>query len=219
MPSFVTSPEIVARHLLLEGVRRLVPDDRVVGAMRSIPRELFVDRGERLVAYANRAVRAEGGGTVPEPLVVARVLSALKITSGDRVLVIGGDGGYVAAVASRLTRDVTVVEPASRDVGEVERRLHSLGARPCIVRGPVVDGWDEQAPYDAIAVTTPQSEMPPALVAQLGLGGRLAVPMRDADGEMLARVVREGIGRLRLDRLGDVRGAKRPSWVALDRAG
>src|SRR5690606_837684 len=118
-----------------EGVRRLVPDDRVVGAMRSIPRELFVDGKERLLAYANRSVPAVGGGVVPEPLVVARVLSALRIASGDRVLVVGGDGGYVAAVASRLARDVTLVEPPSRDVPALERLLASLGARPCIVAG------------------------------------------------------------------------------------
>jgi protein-L-isoaspartate(D-aspartate) O-methyltransferase len=205
---FATSPEIVARHLLLEGVRRLVPDDRVVAAMRTVPRELFVRRADRPLAYANRAMPAEGGGLVPEPLVVARVLSALSIGAGDRVLLAGGDGGYVAAIVCRLARDVTLVEPTSSDDREVERRLRSLGAMPAVVVGPPLEGWEEQAPYDAIAVTTPQLQMPPPLVAQLGLGGRLAVPMRDADGEMLARVLREGIGRLRLDRLGDVRGAR-----------
>lgn len=218
MPSFATSPEIVARHLLLEGVRRLVPDERVVSSMRNIPRELFVRREDRSLAYANRALPAEGGGTVPEPLVVARVLSALSITTTDRVLVAGGDGGYVAAIVSRMTRDVTLVDPGTPDPEELVRRLGSLGARPCIVTGPPLDGWEEQAPYDAIVVTTPQVDMPPALVAQLGLGGRLAIPMKDADGEMLARVVREGIGRLRLDRLGDVRGARVTTWSRLDRA-
>ncbi|HVG93173.1 MAG TPA: hypothetical protein VND21_01905 [Planctomycetota bacterium] len=219
MPSFATSPEIVARHLLLEGVRRLVPDERVVSAMRNVPRELFVRREDRLLAYANRALTAEGGGAVPEPLVVARVLSAASITASDRVLVTGGDGGYVAAVVARLARDVTLVEPDEGQRAELLRRLGSLGARPCVVTGPPLEGWEEQAPFDAIVVTTPQADMPPALVAQLNLGGRLAVPMHDADGEMLARVVREGIGRLRLDRLGDVRGTRTPSWPPLHRAG
>lgn len=206
MTLFATSPEILARHLLLEGIRRVVPDDKVLAAMRAVPRELFVTPEDRALAYANRALPADGHGIVPEPLVVARVLAAASIRADDRVLVIGGDGGYAAAVVSRLARDIVAVEPEGCDATVLQQRLQRLGLRPCVVCGPLLEGWEEQAPFDAIVVTDAQEEMPPALVAQLGLGGRLVVPMCDADGDLLARVVREGIGRLRLDRLGSLRG-------------
>lgn len=207
MPLFATSPHVLARHLLIEGLRRVVPDVQVLAAMRAVPRELFVAASDRALAYADRALPADGAGTVPEPLVVARVLAAASIRPDDRVLVIGGDGGYVAAIATRLARDVTAVEPEGGDAEILQQRLQRLGLRPCVVSGPVLQGLEEQSPFDAIVVTASQEEMPPALVSQLGLGGRLVVPMRDADGDLLARVVREGIGRLRLDRLGALRSS------------
>ncbi len=210
-----TSPEVLARHLLLEGIRQVVPDAQVLAAMRVVPRELFVRAEDRALAYSNRAIPGDGGGMVPEPLVVARVLSAANIRPDDRALVIGGDGGYVVAVVSRLTRDVIAVEPESCEAAILQRRLQRLGLRPCVVSGPPLEGWEEQAPYDAIIVAEPQEEMPPRLVAQLNLGGRLVVPMRDADGDVLARVVREGIGRLRLDRLGAVRSGGEMVWPAI----
>jgi protein-L-isoaspartate(D-aspartate) O-methyltransferase len=198
-----------ARALRQDLVRELaadVRDERVLEAMRHVPRHLFVPGAPLSLAYANRPVSIGHGQTISQPLIVAIMSEALRLRGGERVLEIGTGSGYQAAVLALLAKEVYTIEIVP-ELGEAARkRLAELGYPNVHVRiGDGYLGWPESAPFDAILVTAAPDEVPPALLAQLAEGGTLVAPVgKSAWTQRLHRYRKQG-SRTRLEDLGGVR--------------
>jgi protein-L-isoaspartate(D-aspartate) O-methyltransferase len=153
-----------------------VADDRVLETMNEIPREQFVPEAYRGLAYAEIGIPLAHQETMLEPKLVARMLQALKVQPGERVLEIGTGSGYVTACLARLGGRVLSLELHDDLVDEARDRLAQLNVRNAELRtGDGLAGPLEGAPFDAIAVTgsLPDEAILEGLKAQLGKGGRL----------------------------------------------
>jgi protein-L-isoaspartate(D-aspartate) O-methyltransferase len=157
---------------------RDIKDPRVLEVMGRVPRHLFVPEHLRREAYEDYPLSIGHGQTISQPYIVAFMTQALDVKPEHKVLEIGTGSGYQAAVLAELAREVytiEIVEPlgnAARDV------LASRGYRNVHVRvGDGYKGWPEEAPFDRVIVTAAPEEVPSALVAQLAVGGLMAVPV------------------------------------------
>jgi protein-L-isoaspartate(D-aspartate) O-methyltransferase len=187
---------------LANRLRPAVTDDRVLHAIATVPRELFVSAAELRRAYENVALPIDCGQTISQPIVVARMLELLELEPGDRVLDVGTGSGYHAALLARLTEHVWTVERHPELSARAQATLAELGVGnvTCVVG----DGWEglpELAPFDAVNVAAATAGAPPpALEGQLAPGGRLVAPVGDRR-QYLVRVRRteRGLERERLD--------------------
>jgi protein-L-isoaspartate(D-aspartate) O-methyltransferase len=174
--------------------RRGIQDPRVLDAMGSVPRHLFVPWSDRTHAYEDRALPLEVGQTISQPYIVAYMTEALDLRAGDRVLEVGTGSGYQAAVLARLATEVFTVERIGDLQGAAREVLEDLGVSN--VRFLVGDGtlgWPEHAPYDRILVTAGAPDVPGPLKAQLSPdGGRMVIPVGDPDLQELVAVTRIG---------------------------
>jgi protein-L-isoaspartate(D-aspartate) O-methyltransferase len=165
------------RRSMVEGQIRpnRVTDSRVVAAMAEVPRELFVPRALRGVAYVDEDIEIAPGRYLMEPRVFARLIQAAAIAEGDIVLDIGCGRGYSTAVLARLAATVVALESdqdLAAKAGETLAKLEIDNA--VVVGGALAEGYPEQGPYDVIFVSGAVDEVPEALTAQLAEGGRLA---------------------------------------------
>ena len=173
--------------------RRGVRDRRVLGAMRAVPRELFVDPGSEWEAYADRALAIGWGQTISQPYIVAVMTEALALEPGERVLEIGTGSGYQAAVLSHLARTVVTMERHAGLADRARIRLEQLGCSNAqVVVGDGTEGYATGAPWSAILVTAGAPRVPDALTGQLGDGGRLVIPVGDEWQQDLLTVLRRG---------------------------
>jgi protein-L-isoaspartate(D-aspartate) O-methyltransferase len=187
--------------------RRGVRDPRVLEAMATVPRELFVDDRQAGHAYEDRPLPIGQGQTISQPLIVALMVEALELSPADRVLEIGTGSGYAAAVASLLAASVHTVERHGALAEAAERRLAGLGFTRVRVRaGDGTRGWPEAAPFDAILVSAGGTELPEPLVDQLAVGGRMVIPLGSQETwQRLYRLRRRAPGYWSRDDLGAVR--------------
>jgi protein-L-isoaspartate(D-aspartate) O-methyltransferase len=154
----------------------------VVSAVASVPRHLFVPDDVRARAYEDCALPIGCDQTISQPYVVALMTDLLQVERGTRVLEIGTGSGYQTAILCALGAQVFSVEivaSLSERAGEVLRTI------ACDVRlrvGDGAEGWPEHAPYARIIVTAATLAIPPALVDQLAVGGRMVVPLEEAGG-------------------------------------
>ena len=159
-------------------VARGVKDEKVLQAMREVPRHLFVPPQFREQAYADKAVPIGEGQTISQPYIVALMTALLGPEPSDTVLEIGTGSGYQAAILSRQARQVFSVEILPSLALEAESRLARLGFLNVTVKtGNGYLGWPEHAPFDAILVTAAPPEIPTALLVQLKRGGRMVLPV------------------------------------------
>lgn len=186
---------------------RGVRDERVLEAMRTVPREAFVPDHLAGQAYRDHPLPIDEGQTISQPYVVAWMIAALEPQPGDRVLEIGTGSGYAAAVLSRVVDEVYTVERFPALARQAGQRLERLGYLNVLVRaGDGTLGWPELAPYDGIVVAAGGPEVPRPLLGQLAPGGRLVIPVGPRpDLQRLIRVTRLRDGRLREEDLGAVR--------------
>ena len=186
--------------------RRGVSDARVLEAMATVPRERFVAPHLASRAYYDRPLPILEGQTVSQPYIVALMAEALELSADDRVLEVGAGCGYAAAVLAQVAGTVFTVERHASLAREARDRLAELGYRNVRVRhGDGTEGWPEHAPYDAVAVAAGGPRVPPALRDQLRPGGRLVIPLGDADGQRLVRERRGADGSFAQEELGRVR--------------
>jgi protein-L-isoaspartate(D-aspartate) O-methyltransferase len=165
---------MVATQLRTRGI----VDERVLGAMATVPRELFVDERQRDYAYADEALPIESGQTISQPYVVALMTELAAVRPGDKVLEIGTGSGYQAAVLAEMTERVDTVEIIPELAHSAAERLRRLGyGRVAVKNDDGYPGWAAHAPYDAIVVTAAPDHVPPPLVRQLKEGGRLVIPV------------------------------------------
>jgi protein-L-isoaspartate(D-aspartate) O-methyltransferase len=187
-----------AKEALLREVAREVDDERVLGALRRVPREEFVAPQLRHAAYENYPLAIGHGQTISQPLIVAMMTAALELQGDERVLEIGTGSGYQAAVLSLLAGHVVSVERIPALAEEAAERLHALGYANVEVHTADDElGWPDGAPYDAIIVTAASPEVPRELLDQLGDGGRLVLPVGSRAMQELVRLVKTPEGAQR----------------------
>ena len=152
--------------------------ERVLGAMKAVPRHCFVPVEQRDWAYADMPLPIGRGQTISQPFIVALMTELLELEPDAVVLEIGTGSGYQTAVLARLARWVYSVERIPELAEAAARRLRELGYDNVTIRaGDGGQGWEEYAPFDGIIVTAAAADIPPALARQLKPGGRLVVPV------------------------------------------
>jgi protein-L-isoaspartate(D-aspartate) O-methyltransferase len=163
--------------------------------MAAVPREAFLPAGLRDRAYADSALPIGAGQTISQPWIVAAICQALELRGGERLLEVGTGSGYSAAVLARLAAEVVSVERHETLAAAAREALAGLGvANVEVIVGDGSRGLPERAPFEAIAVHAAAPAPPPALLAQLGEGGRLVVPIAAGEAEMLTVLRRRGEG-------------------------
>ncbi len=169
-------------------------DERVLAAFAEVPRDLFVPERHRDDADADYPLPIGCGQTISQPLVVAYMTEALRLTGRERVLEVGTGSGYQTAILARLVEEVLSIEIVPELAARArEVLLGTLGVANVRLRvGDGALGWPEEAPFDRIMVTAAAPEVPPALVAQLVPGGRMILPVGDSPGAQVLRVVEKG---------------------------
>lgn len=169
-------------------IERDIRDRRVLAAMRRVPRHRFLLEGWAERAYSDGPLPIPGGQTISQPYIVAFMSQAAQVREGARCLEIGTGSGYQAAVLSELCRETYSIEYLPEVAAFARRNLEALGylERGLFLRvGDGYAGWPERAPFDAILVTAAPERVPPPLLAQLALGGRLVIPVGDDAGQEL----------------------------------
>lgn len=181
---------MVDAHIARRGIR----DRAVLDAMRTVPREVFVDHGMEAFAYDDSPLPIGGHQTISQPYIVALMIEAAELKPGDRVLEVGAGSGYAAAVMSRIAQRVVAIERLAPLASEAQRRFDTLGYDNIELHvGDGSRGWPDAAPFDAILVAASAPEPPPALRRQLTVGGRLVLPVGTGGfGQRLRKIVRTG---------------------------
>jgi len=194
------------RQDLVAELRALgIRDEAVLATIGSVPREAFVPFDSLDQAYCNAPLSIGLGQTISQPLVVAHMAEAARLSGGERVLEVGAGSGYAAAVLSRLAHEVFTVERLHPLADSAAERLKRLGYANIHVHcADGAQGWDEHAPYDAIIVAAGGPWIPPALLEQLAIGGRLIFPLGERS-QRLVRAIRRTQRDYDYDDLGAVR--------------
>lgn len=193
------------RMLREQIVARGVRDERVLDALRSVPRELFVPRSHRVSAYDDTPLPLAAGQTISQPFIVAYMTERLRLRGDERVLEIGTGSGYQTAVLARLAKHVWSAE-LERDLsaGAAERLRDLAITNVTLGVGDGLQLFRGEAPFDAILAAAAPLTFPEELIDQLAEGGRCIIPVGDLESQHLYFVERTG-GAVRRTRLDPVR--------------
>jgi len=193
-----------ARERLVAELRRHVADERVLEAIRTVPRDVFVPPDLRREAWDNIPLPIGSGQTISQPLVVARMCEVLELRGDEAVLDVGTGSGYHAAILARLARHVFSIEVHPElSTGAGRALAEAQVGNVTLVVGDGTRGLPEHAPYDAVNVAAAAGGgVPQALAEQLTPGGRLVAPVSDGDQRLvLARRTPEGLAVTELERV------------------
>ncbi len=174
---------------------RGIKDERVIKAMRKVPRHEFLPEALRAAAYGDHALPIGEGQTISQPYMVALMTELLELTGGERVLEIGTGSGYQAAVLAELCSKVYTVERIKGLAVRARETLDRLGYRNVAIK--VYDGtygWKEMAPFDAIMVTAGAPDIPAPLMEQLAVNGRMVIPVGERYSQTLIKAVKTPSG-------------------------
>ena len=194
---------MIASHVEARGL----DDSALLAALRAVPREAFVSPEYAHAAYADSPLPIGCGQTISQPYIVALMIDAAAIGSGDKVLEVGAGSGYAAAVIGQLAREVIAIER----IGELARlaagRMERLGyGNVRVVEGDGTMGWPSAAPFDAILAAASGSHVPHLLIDQLKPGGRLVMPIGGRNSaQELVKVTKRDDGSIERESLGGVR--------------
>lgn len=165
---------MVASQIEGRGIR----DPRVLGAMRKLPRHVFVPNEMKSWAYADEPLPIGQGQTISQPYIVAYMTEVLELAGGEKVLEVGTGSGYQTAVLAEVAAEVWTVEIYEALSIGARARLDALGYENIRYRvGDGSRGWPEAGPFDAIMVTAAPGAVPAALEAQLAVSGRMIIPV------------------------------------------
>ena len=181
-----------ARAKLIEHLRTEIKDERVLAVMARLPRERFVPPDEQHLAYEDRPLPIGLEQTLSQPFIVALMTQVLELTGSEKVLEIGTGSGYQAAILAELARLVITVERLPSLAEAAKKVLNSLGYTNIVVHlAKETLGWPEEAPYDAIIATAGAPRVPPDLLAQLAIGGRLVILVGSRYVQELYKITRQ----------------------------
>ena len=180
-----------AREGLIKHLSTEIKDKRVLAAMARVPRERFVPPEKRHLAYEDRPLPIGLEQTISQPYIVALMTQALGLTGREKVLEIGSGSGYQAAMLGELARVVITVERLPALAESASKILKSLGYTNVVVHlAQETLGWPGEAPYDAIIATAGAPGIPPDLLSQLAIGGRLVIPVGSRYLQELYKITR-----------------------------
>ncbi|MFC0677397.1 protein-L-isoaspartate(D-aspartate) O-methyltransferase [Lysobacter korlensis] len=195
MGSGLTSQRV--RDRLVERLRASgIVDERVLRAIGTVPRHLFVDEALATRAYEDTALPIGHGQTISQPWVVAKMTEALLESAPSKVLEIGTGSGYQAAVLGALGLEVHTVERIGELLRAARKRFRQLGLNIRSKHDDGHAGWAENAPFDAIMVTAGAAAIVDALVDQLAPGGMLIAPVGSAASQELLRLHKDADGQV-----------------------
>ena len=181
-----------------------ITDERVLNAIRTVPRHQFVDEALASRAYENNALPIGHGQTISQPYVVAKMTEALLEPSPKRVLEIGTGSGYQGAALAALGLEVFTVERIGELLRTARKRFRMLGLHLRSKHDDGRIGWPEEGPFDAIIVTAAAPALVDALTEQLAAGGTLVAPVGGASGQNLLRLRKDAEGGIEQTDLGPV---------------
>jgi protein-L-isoaspartate(D-aspartate) O-methyltransferase len=173
-------------------ITRNIIDQRVLDAMREVPRHLFVEDALRAQAYSDFPLPIGEGQTISQPYIVALMTQMLNLQGHEKVLEVGSGCGYQTAILAKISTQVYSVERIKKLLGKARKNLDKTRCYNAICK--VADGtlgWPEHAPYDAIIVTAGGPEIPKALVEQLADPGIMVIPVGDKITQQLTRVSKQ----------------------------
>jgi protein-L-isoaspartate(D-aspartate) O-methyltransferase len=174
---------------------RGITDERVLEAMREVPRHRFVPEDMWDMAYRDTPLPIGHGQTISQPYIVGYMTQMLHLAPDDRVLEVGTGSGYQVAILSRLASQVYTIERVEELTRCAERVMQELGYDNVLFRvGDGGYGWPEAAPFDAIIITAAAPEVPQPLIAQLADGAPLVAPIGPAGYQELVRLTKQGEG-------------------------
>jgi len=170
---------------------RGIKDQRVLEAMRRVPRHAFVSEAMISCAYNDEPLPIGNGQTISQPYIVAYMTEVLALNGDDKVLEVGTGSGYQAAILAEITREVYTIEIVDRLSLQAQKVLDLQGYKNIFFKiGDGSRGWEEHAPYDAIMVTAAPESVPEPLQKQLKVSGRMIIPVGETFQELIL-VVRE----------------------------
>ncbi len=176
-------------------VARGISDERVLAAMRKIPRHLFVEEALREQAYGDHALPIGEDQTISQPYMVGCMTEALGLCGDEKVLEIGTGSGYQTAVLAELASRVVTIERIKSFIPKAWKILEELRYRHVVIRlSDGTYGWKDESPFDAIMVTAGAPDIPSSLIDQLKVGGRLVIPVGDRTGQVLKKVKKKKEG-------------------------
>jgi protein-L-isoaspartate(D-aspartate) O-methyltransferase len=194
-----------ARAELIRQLGAEIKNKRVLEAMGAIPRELFVPPESHQLAYADKPLPIGYGQTISQPFIIALMTEALELTGREKVLEIGTGSGYQAAILAQLAKRVITTERVKPLANRAKKLLAELGYKNIEVHlAEETLGWRREAPYDAIMATAAAPKVPPELIAQLAIGGRLVIPVGSRYVQELYKITR-GRKKNKIDDLGGCR--------------
>ncbi len=189
----------VARMNMVEGQIRTnkVIDRRIIDALFDLPREAFLPEHLKATAYVDVDLPLGRGRFSMEPMVLARLVQAAEIRSGDHVLDLGGGPGYASALMATLADDVTLLESDAEFAGLARSALAKVGAaQVSVIEGGVAELGKLRGPFDVILINGAVAEIPTAVTDRLDEGGRLVTVQRDGRGVGHAVLVKKMLGVL-----------------------
>lgn len=197
--------QMVEEQLRGRGIR----DERVLMAMRKVPRHLFVDAAVRDRAYEDSPLPIDAEQTISQPYMVALMVEILELRGHEKVLEVGSGSGYETAILAELAAEVYSVERIPELTEQARARLRELGyaERVHLRTGDGAQGWTEAAPFDGIVIAAATREVPRPLIDQLAPSGALVLPLGEVDLQGLARI-RRGEHGLQVDYFGECRFVK-----------
>ncbi|MBI2155549.1 MAG: protein-L-isoaspartate(D-aspartate) O-methyltransferase [Candidatus Rokubacteria bacterium] len=196
--------------------RRAIADERVLAAMRKVPRHLFVEEALRDRAYGDHPLPIGEEQTISQPYIVALMTALLELAGTAKVLEIGTGSGYQTAVLAELARRVCSIERLPRLAERARALLEGLGYDNVWIRvGGGTLGWPDEAPFDRILVTAGGPAVPPPLFQQLAEGGRMVLPLGDEANQTLTVVDKVG-GEMRTRTHGECKFVKLVGKYAWD---
>lgn len=166
------------RMVVEQLIGRDIRDQRVLAAMRTVPRHAFVPEEYRHLAYSDGPLPIGEGQTISQPYIVALMTQLLSLEGSEKVLEIGTGSGYQAAILAYLVAEVHTIERHTQLANNARELLSGMGYKNVHINlGDGSQGWFAAAPYDAVIVTAAAPEVPPLLLEQLVEGGRLVIPV------------------------------------------
>jgi len=181
------------RTKLVEELRKKgISDEDVLNAIDRVPRHLFMDPAFLIHAYVDKAFPISSGQTISQPYTVAVQTSLLKVKKRDRILEVGTGSGYQAAVLCEIGAKVYTIERFRDLYLKSQITLTSLGYNADFFYGDGYEGKPQYGPFDGILITAAAPEVPPKLLPQLKIGGRLVVPVGNSMSQIMTLVVRKG---------------------------
>lgn len=199
-----TSKHLGLRNLLAKILEQKgITDQKVLEAIRKIPRHLFLDSSFEDFAYQDKAFPIGAGQTISQPYTVAYQTQLLQVKKDDKILEIGTGSGYQTAVLVALGAKVYSVERQNELFKSTKALLPKLGIRPKFLSfGDGYKGLPDYAPFDSIIVTAGAPIIPKALMAQLKIGGRLVIPLGEKD-QIMTLLIRKNETQFEKHEFGD----------------